>query len=51
MAIVWYLLMYMVISLVGSGTNLVPESSYWGASISSHAAMSFAFDVMIMFEA
>lgn len=50
-AIVWYLLMYMIISLVGSGTDVVPESSYWGASISSHAAMSFSFDVMVMFEA
>ncbi|CAD8172616.1 unnamed protein product [Paramecium pentaurelia] len=50
-AIVWYLLMYMVISLVGSGQEIVPESSYWGASISSHAGMSFAFDVMVMFEA
>lgn len=50
-AIVWYLLMYMVISLVGSGSEIVPQSAYWGASISSHAAMSFAFDVMVMFEA
>lgn len=41
----------MIISLVGSGTDVVPESSYWGASISSHAAMSFSFDVMVMFEA
>lgn len=51
MAIVWYLLMYMVISLVGSGSEIVPQSAYWGASVSSHAAMSFAFDVMVMFEA
>ncbi|CAK63380.1 unnamed protein product (macronuclear) [Paramecium tetraurelia] len=50
-AIVWYLLMYMVISLVGSGEQIVPESTYWGASISSHAGMSFAFDVMVLFEA
>ncbi|CAD8078681.1 unnamed protein product [Paramecium primaurelia] len=50
-AIVWYLLMYMVISLIGSGQNLVPEATYWGASVSSHAGMSFAFDVMILFEA
>lgn len=49
--IVWYLLMYMVISLVGSGDSLVPVSTYWGASISSHAGLSFSFDTMVSFEA
>jgi ATP-binding cassette subfamily A (ABC1) protein 3 len=43
--------MYMVIGLVGTGSKIVPQSAYWGASVSSHAAMSFAFDVMAMFEA
>lgn len=50
-AIVWYLMMYLVISLVGSGGSLVPESSLWAASISSHAAFSFSFDTMVLFEA
>jgi len=39
----------MVISLV-SGGDTVPKSSLWGASISSHAAFSFSFDVMAEFE-
>jgi ATP-binding cassette subfamily A (ABC1) protein 3 len=42
-------MMFLVISIVSSSTT-PPESAYWGASISSHAAMSFAFDVMIQFE-
>jgi ATP-binding cassette subfamily A (ABC1) protein 3 len=49
-AIVWYLLMYMVIALV-NGNSSVPKSALWGASISSHAALSFSFDVMASFEA
>jgi len=48
-AIVWYLMMYLVISLINSG-DLVPEKTYWAASISSHAAFSFSFDVMVLFE-
>lgn len=50
-SIVWYLLMFMVISLVGSGDSLVPVATYWGASISSHAGLSFSFDTMVAFEA
>jgi len=49
-AIVWYLMMYLVISLLGS-EDLVPEATYRGASVSSHAAFSFSFDVMVLFEA
>jgi ATP-binding cassette subfamily A (ABC1) protein 3 len=48
-SIVWYLLMYMVISLVSTDSN-VPKATLWGASISSHAAFSFSFDVMAIFD-
>ena len=42
-------MMFLVISIV-STSSTPPESAYWGASISSHAGLSFAFDVMIRFE-
>jgi ATP-binding cassette subfamily A (ABC1) protein 3 len=46
-AIVWYLLKFMVIVLVSSQGTSVPKSAMYGASLSSHAAFSFSFDVMI----
>lgn len=48
-SIVWYLMMYLVITLVGS-SSVIPTDTYWGASISSHAAFSFACDLMITYE-
>ena len=48
-AILFYLMMFLVISIVSSSATPT-TSSYWAASISSHAAISFAFDVMISFE-
>ena len=48
-AIVWYLLKFLVITIVDSGSTPT-TSTYWAASLSSHAALSFSFDVMSSFE-
>lgn len=39
----------MVIVVISSG-SLAPKSALWGASLSSHAAFSFACDVIAGFE-
>ena len=48
-AIVFYLLQFMVLTIVNSSGN-IPTGDYWAASLAPHAALSFAFNVMIQFE-